>query len=128
MLLLFCLLLTRKMFTWKLFLVFSICIGISQSQYYYDGNEDYGDDYREREKISFKTVPSKFYFQTVFFLNCSCRFLHPNYLFKLASLLLKFIKTENPLLANKKSILLENIYLPIRIIFSGSKKVFFFSR
>ena len=58
------------MYTLKLFLVFSICIGISQSQYYYDDknyDEDYGDDYREREKISFKTVPSKFYFQKVFF-------------------------------------------------------------
>ena len=65
------------MYTLKLFLVFSICIGISQSQYYYDDknyDEDYGDDYREREKISFKTVPSKFYFQTVLFLNCSCDF------------------------------------------------------
>ena len=51
------------MFTWKLLLVFSICIGISQSQYDYDGNDYYEDDFREREKISFKTIPSKFYFQ-----------------------------------------------------------------
>ena len=49
--------------TWKLFLVFSICIGISQSQYDYDGNDYYEDDFREREKFSFKTIPSKLYFQ-----------------------------------------------------------------
>ena len=80
----------------------------------------------ENEKRSLsKQFHPNFTFKRYFFLNCSCRFLHHNYLFKLASLLLKFIKTENPLLANQKSILLEKIYSPIRINFSGSKKLFF---